>query len=293
MILPLLVAAAASMSAVSASPAQDVIRLWDGDAPYSKPNSLQEYVAESWGVLCVNNVTVPTLTVHPARGESSGRAIVILPGGGYERESFIAEGSEIAKHLAGRGITAAVLKYRIPLPEASDTPELLPTTDARRAVSLLRSMAATYGFDPTKVGVLGFSAGGHLAATVSVTPTDAESERPDYSVLVYAVTTIAPENREWLEATLFHRAMTPDEVDQYSLVDRVSQSTPPAFLTHAFDDDVVPISESQAYAAALAAAGRDLETHFFARGGHGFGPGRAADGTAQWLDLAADWINRQ
>ena len=273
--------------------AQDVMPLWSETPPLSKPNSLEEYIADSWGVPCAFNVTVPTLTVHPPRGENSGRAVVVLPGGGYEVESIIAEGKQIAESLSSQGITAAVLKYRLPLIEASDTPQLLPMADARQALARLRSMAATYDFDPQKVGVLGFSAGGHLATTVSVLRSDDQGENPDFSVLVYAVTTLEPENQEWLEDTLFHRPMTAAEKSQYSLVDNVTAETPPAFLVHAYDDDVVPIGESQLYAEALVAAGQEVEVHFFAKGGHGFGPGRSDDGTDQWLDLVGDWIKRQ
>ncbi len=191
--------------------AGEVFDLWEGQAPFSKPNALEEYVKESWGVPCVHNVTHPTLTVYPAQGENSGRAMIVLPGGGYEVESFIAEGSEIAEYLASNGITAAVLKYRLPLAEASDQPHLVPLTDARRAINLTKSMGGTYGFDPSKVGIMGFSAGGHLATAASVLTSKKEDENPDFSALVYPVTTMAPENRKWLEETLFHRPMTEDE----------------------------------------------------------------------------------
>ena len=274
-------------------PAQESIDLWEGAPPYSKSNSLEEFVKESWGVPCAHNVTHPTLTVYPALGDNSGRAMVILPGGGYVLESIVAEGSEIAEFLAAQGVTAAVLKYRLPLAEASDQPQLLPMTDARRAISLMRTMAKTYGFDPSKVGIMGFSAGGHLATAVSVLKSATESENPDFSGLIYAVTTLGTENRKWLEESLFHRPMTGEEVLQYSLVDHVDSDTPPAFLLHAYDDEVVPITESLVYAESLAAAGQDVEVHFFARGGHGFGPGRRGDGTDQWLGLLADWIKRQ
>jgi acetyl esterase/lipase len=140
---------------------------------------------------------------------------------------------------------------------------------------------------------MGFSAGGHLAATVSVLEAEDPLERPAFTVLAYPVTTLGPKNREWLEATLFHRPMTVDEQRRYALVDNVGPSTPPAFLVHASDDDVTPIRESQEYARVLRAAGRPVETHFFATGGHGFGPGRPRDGTDQWLALAAHWIRRQ
>jgi len=279
--------------AVSQPLAEDVVNLWEGQPPLSKENSLEENVQQAWGVPCVYNVTVPAMTVHRARETSSGQAVVVLPGGGYELESFEAEGRVIAEALAEQGITAAVVKYRLPLKEASDQPWLLPLTDARRGIALLRSLAVDYGFDPGKVGVLGFSAGGHLAATVSVLQSEEPSEIPDFSALVYAVTTLAPENRKWLEENLFHRPMTDEEVARYALVDHVVSTTPPAFLVHAYDDDVVPISESEVYARALIAAGGEVEVHYFPRGGHGFGPGRMDDGTAQWLSLVANWIKRQ
>jgi acetyl esterase/lipase len=273
--------------------AQDVIDLWDGPAPYSKPNSLEEYVEEAFGAPCTYNITEPTLTVYRAQSENSGRAIVIFPGGAYVLEAVETEGRLIAEHLASRGITAAVLKYRLPLVEASDQPHLLPITDARRALSLMRSLADTYGIDRAKVGIMGFSAGGHLATAVSVLTSNEADENPAYSAPIYPVTTLGEKNREWLENNLFHRPMTEEERHQYSLVDHVNESTPPTFLVHAYDDDLVPIAESQVYANALTAAGVDVESHFFAHGGHGFGPGRPEDGTAQWLDLLADWIKRR
>jgi len=273
--------------------AQDEILLWEGQAPFARPNDLEETVEQAWGVQCVVNVTIPTLTVYPPLGPLAAQAVIIFPGGGYEKESFQWEGHEIAAVLASHGITAAVLKYRLPLKAASDQPHLLPETDARRSVILMRSLADNYGFDAGRVGVMGFSAGGHLATVVSVLGPDDEQERPDFSLLLYPVTTLGDENRKWLEETLFHRPMTPVEQDRYSLVDHVTSATPPAFLAHSYDDDVVPIAESQVYAEALLSAGQEVEVHFFSRGGHGFGPGRPEDGTGQWLELAADWITRQ
>jgi len=273
--------------------AQDVIDIWTEKSPYSKSNSLEEYVKESWGVPCVHNVTRSNLTVYPAMWENSGRAMIVLPGGGYVLESIEAEGSLIAEFLSSRGITAGVLKYRLPLKEASDEPHLVPITDVRKAISVMKSMAKEYGFDREKVGIMGFSAGGHLATAVSVLTSENADENPDFSGLIYPVTTLGSENQKWLEETLFHRSMTDEEKLQYSLVDHVNEATPPAFLLHSYDDDVVPIAESEVYAEALTAMGQEVEVHFFARGGHGFGPGRQEDGTAQWLHLLADWIKRQ
>jgi len=277
----------------SVSSAGEVIDLWQGPPPFSKPNSLEEYVKESWGVPCVVDVTHPTLTVYPARGENSGRAMIVLPGGGYEMESIVAEGSEIAEFLSTQGITAAVLKYRLPLVEASDQPHLVPLSDARRAIQLMKSIADTNGFDSSKVGIMGFSAGGHLAATVSVLRSGNPDENPDFSALIYAGITLRAEIRKVLEENLFHRTMTDGEIRQYSLAENVSSATPPAFLVHAYDDDVVPINESTRYAEALTAVGQEVEVHFFARGGHGFGAGRPEDGTHQWMGMLADWIKSQ
>ena len=182
----------------SISGAEETIDLWQGEAPYSKPNALEEYIeVSSYGVPCAFNVTRATLTVHPAQGENSGKAMIILPGGGYTEESIVAEGQEIAVSLSAQGITAAVLKYRLPFKEASDQPHLVPIADARRAISLMKSMAEDHGFDPSKVGIMGFSAGGHLASTVGThfdygivdakDPIQKVSCRPDFMILMYPV----------------------------------------------------------------------------------------------------------
>lgn len=273
--------------------AQETIPLWAEQPPYSRSNALVETVIESWGVPCVKNVTNPTLTIHRAQGDNCGRAMIVLPGGGYALESIVAEGQRIAEYLSSKGIVAAVLKYRLPLTEASDQPHLLPMTDARRAIALMKTMAGDYGFDPAHVGIMGFSAGGHLATAVSVLTPDEPNERPDFSALIYPVTTLSGGNQKWLEESLFHRKMTEQERKQYELAGNVTKSTPPAFLLHAYDDKVVPIEESLLYAKALTDVGQDAEVHLFARGGHGFGPGRPGDGTSQWLSLLANWIKRQ
>jgi acetyl esterase/lipase len=273
--------------------AGDVVDLWEGPPPYSKAGSIEETVVENWGVPCVKNITRPTMTIFPAEGENTGRAVVIIPGGGYEVESFVEEGRKIASFLAAEGITAAVLKYRLPQKEISDTPWLLPMTDTQRAVAMMRSLAYSYGVDTSKVGVVGFSAGGHLAATVSVWPSEDPKGTPDFSALVYPAVTLSPENRKWLEKTFFHHAMTEDELKSWDLIGRIDASTPPVLMIHSADDDVVPLSESLLWAQTMIAAGGEVDAHYFATGGHGFGPGRAEDGTDQWLGLLANWVKRQ
>ena len=272
---------------------QQVIPLWDGaEPPYHKEHGVQEYEDDCFGVMCAYQVVNPTLTLYLPEGEPSGAAVVILPGGGYEVEAVYHEGYEIAETLSRQGTTAAVLKYRLPNPETSTRPELVPSADVHRALSILREQQQELGFQAEQFGVMGFSAGGHLAAQVSVHDDDNEKHNPDFSILVYGVSRLTEENRNWLEETLYHRAMTAEEVTYQTLLDHVDADTPPAFLVHAWDDDVCHYSESTLYAEALARNNVENEIHLFPHGGHGFGPGRAGDGTDQWLDPAANWLKR-
>lgn len=277
------------------SKAQQVLSLWDdNDAPYAKPHSIEEYQDDDcWGgVACIHQVVTPTLTLYLPKSEPNGTAVVILPGGGYEVEAVYHEGYEIAELLAATGTMAAVLKYRLPNPETSTKPWRVPEVDVRQALKLLRQRQSRLGFSAAKFGVLGFSAGGHLAASVSVNRSVEAEENPDFSILAYGVSIMNAANRKWLEQTLYHRPMTDDEVTYQTLLERVDANTPPAFLVHAYDDDVVPYAESTLYADALRRNGVAAEMHLYARGGHGFGPGREEDGTGQWVSLAANWLNR-
>jgi len=273
--------------------AQETIPLWDdGDPPYFKPHSVEEYEADCFEVVCAYQVVDPTITLYIPEEDPNGAAVVILPGGGYEVEAVYHEGYEIAEKLAQAGTVAAVLKYRLPDPATSTRPELAPSTDVRQALSLLRARQEELGFEALRFGVMGFSAGSHLAASVSLHRSDDVTQNPDFSMLIYGVSRLNEENRAWLEKTLYHRPMTDEELASQKLLDHIDEKSPPAFLVHAWDDEVCHYSESTLYAEALNSAGVDNEIHLFARGGHGFGPGRAEDGTDQWLGLAANWLNR-
>jgi len=289
----MLVALMAATSALSQD--KQVIPLWgEGGPPYAKPHSLKEYQDDDcWGnVSCIYQVVTPTLTLYLPDAEPNGTVVVILPGGGYEVEAVYHEGYEIAELLAAQGTVAAVLKYRLPNPATSTEPWRVPEIDVRGALRLLRAQQSKLGFSANKFGVLGFSAGGHLAASVSVHRTHEPAENPDFSILVYGVSVMNAANREWLEQTLYHRPMNDGEVAYQTLLEHVDETTPPAFLAHAFDDDVVPYQESTLYAEALQRHGIAAEIHLFTRGGHGFGPGRDEDGTNQWVNLAANWLDR-
>lgn len=273
------------------SEAQDMYTLWEGQQkPHYKENALREYEKESWGVMCAFDVTEPTLTVYEAEGQNTGKAVVVMPGGGYSLVAVYHEGHDVAKALAKRGITAAVLKYRLPNPESSDQPELVPLSDARRALKLLRQNAKRYGIDVDHVGVVGFSAGSHLSTVVSLWKSDDPEENPNFAALIYGVTNLSDANRKWLEESLYYREFSEPELARNRLLDLVSSDTPPSFLVHAYDDDTCKVEESTLYAQKLFEHGVPVEMHLFPKGGHGFGLGRKDDGTDQWLALFVNWV---
>jgi acetyl esterase/lipase len=273
------------------STAQDVYNLWeDGKKPYYKDNNLKEYKKELYETICLFNVTQPTLTVYKAKGNNLGKAVVIIPGGGYELVAMYHEGYDVAEKLSAQGITAAVLKYRLPNPKSSSQPNLVPLADTRRALQLLRDMSDAYGIDEEKVGVMGFSAGGHLATVASLWETDNKKEKPNYSAQIYGVTDLTEANMKWLEKSLYFRKLTNEEIDQNTLLDLVTANTPPTFLVHAYDDTVCNVEETTLYAKKLFEHNVLVETHLFPKGGHGFGLGRSKDGTDQWVDLFVNWL---
>lgn len=273
--------------------AQQEISLWGQEsAPYSKKSSLQEYVAPCWGADCAYQVVTPTLTIYKPEGKGDGNIVLVLPGGGYDVVAIFHEGSEIAEVLASKGTTAAVLKYRLPNPETSTHPELVPLSDVHQAMRMLRNEQARLGIEAERVGVMGFSAGSHLATFASLHRVANTGLNPDFSMLIYGVTNLTPINQEWLEKSLYHRKLTGAEIAEQTLLNHVDENSPPAFLVHAIDDDTCHFTESTLYADALTRNGVDVEMHLFPHGGHGFGSGRREDGTDQWLTLAANWLNR-
>ena len=273
--------------------AQSEIELWPDQAPpYSKPVEDREYIDDCWGgVRCAHRVTNPTLTLYPSE-EISQVWVLIAPGGGYDVVAIYHEGSEIAAAFVERGISAAVLKYRVPDSRTATRPEKVPFADLRRGMELLRAEQEQAGIRAGKIGVVGFSASGHLAVYSMVHPESNPILNPDFAILAYGTSRLNPINRDWLEKNLYYRPLTDDEEKKEVLLDWVTSDTPPAFLVHAVDDEVSHYTESTMYADVLRDNGVDAELHLFAHGGHGFGPGNDRDGTGQWIDLAANWIKR-
>jgi len=270
---------------------QEVYNLWeDQEKPFYQENNLEEYEEEVWGTTVVRNITKPTLTVYKAEGENTGKAVIIIPGGGYSVVAIYHEGYDLAKAIAEQGITAAVLKYRLPNSESSDQPQNVPLSDSRRALKLLRENAEMYGIEQNKVGVLGFSAGSHLATVTSLWKSEDSTENPNFSGLIYGVTILSDDNLKWLEESLYYRKLTGEEIAKNALLTLVNENTPRAFLVHAYDDGVCKVEESTLYAEFLHKHNVPVEMHLFPTGGHGFGMGREEGGTKQWVQLFINWL---
>jgi acetyl esterase/lipase len=271
--------------------AQDIYQIWEGqDKPYYKENSVEEYEKETWGTMCVFNVTEPKLSVYTAKGENTGIGVIILPGGAYAAEGIYLEGHDLAKVLVEQGITAAVLKYRLPNPDTSDHPHLVPLADTRQALKLLRQLADKYGIRKDRVGLVGFSAGSHLAAVASLRKSNNPEENPNFAGYMYGVFDLSEETIQLFEKNMYHRKMTEEELTQNRILDLVNEETPPAFLVHAYNDDLVSVEESIKFAEKLNVCMVPVEMHLFPKGGHGFGIGRKADGTDQWVSVFVNWL---
>jgi len=282
-----------ALSGLPAFAQQEIILWGDQTAPYSKKTTVQEHISPCWGADCAYQVVTPTLTIYNTPpGTGNGNAVLVLPGGGYDVVAIFHEGSEIAEILARNGTTAAVLKYRLPNPETSTQPELVPLSDVRQAIRILRDRQAEFQFEAERIGVMGFSAGSHLATFAGLHRASDTDLNPDFSMLIYGVTKLTPINQEWLEKSLYHRKLTDAEIAEQTLLDHVDEHSPPAFLVHAMDDETCHFTETSLYADALTGHGVEVEMHLFPHGGHGFGPGRKEDGTDQWLTLAANWLDR-
>ena len=272
------------------------IPLWPGGAPRARPVDGPEIagtVVDSTGNkklvggrpwIFVARVTQPTMTVYTPEGRNSGAAVVVFPGGGYNVLAMDLEGTEACEWLTSRGITCVLLKYRVPCAKVGpyrDCPTALE--DAQRTVGLVRFRAAEWHIDPSKIGVLGFSAGGHMVAAMSthfqkrlypdVDKADEVSCRPDFAVALY------PGHLAVREKGF---ALNPDL--------QVTSRTPPTFLLHAQDDPVDPVDNSLVYYSALRKAGVPAEMHVYLKGGHAFGLRPTESPITRWPQLVETWL---
>jgi acetyl esterase/lipase len=232
----------------------------------------------------VDKVSQPTMTVYSPVGRNTGAAVVVFPGGGYEVLAIDLEGTEACDWLTSRGITCVLLKYRVPCVKTGPYRNCLTALqDAQRTVGLVRFQAAQWHIDPHKIGVLGFSAGGHMVAAMSthfekrlypaVDRADSVSCRPDFAVALYPGHLAVPEKRFVLNPDI-----------------RVSRSTPPTFLLQAENDPVDPVENSLVYYAALRKAGVPAEMHVYVTGGHAFGLRPTSFPITGWPMLVETWL---
>jgi len=271
------------------SPGHAQVPIWPGPAPHAQPvpgpeqaTNLLSSAGEPWAA--VYNVSEPTMTVYSPKGTNTGVAVVVFPGGGYLCLAMGIEGTEICDWLTARGITAVLLKYRVPVTRVGPYEESpLALEDAQRTVGLVRFHAAGWQIDPHKIGVIGFSAGGHMVAAVSthfdkrlyppVDAADQESCRPDFAIALYPGHLWKPSANLKLNPNI-----------------PVTTNTPPTFLVQAENDPVDNVNNSLVYYLALKQAGVPAELHLYAQGGHGFGLRRTKFPITGWPRLAETWL---
>ncbi|RYZ62877.1 MAG: alpha/beta hydrolase [Chitinophagaceae bacterium] len=269
------------------------------------PNYQKTSEVEKWdttNIVRVSLVQTPAMDVYlPAGSNATGQAVVICPGGGYGILAYNWEGSDPARFLSAKGITAIVLKYRLPNSKSNITPHLTPLLDAKRAVRIVRANAAKWNIKKDQVGIMGFSAGGHLASTLAThfdagdaAATDSierQSSRPDFAVLVYPVISMSkPSMHSGSRNNLIGANPDSSLAILYSNELQVTKETPPTFLIHATDDKGVPVENSLLFYQALKDKGVPAEMHIYPTGGHGFGLGLGKGYLETWTDRLVDWL---
>lgn len=300
---------AAFLTLLPMSAHAETISLWPGSPPGGEKATAKEEVVErrrSEADLrdrITKGVQRPTLTVFRA-AKPTGAAILMAPGGGYSWVVMDKEGYEAAELFARRGVTVFVMTYRLPQEGWAAGPDT-PLQDAQRAMRLVRARASEFGVDPGRIGVMGFSAGGHVAGSLTfgfdkpvyaaVDAADRVSARPDFSMLMYPVATMRdPHVHAGSRKNLLGEQPSPERIAAYSLEDQVRADAPPTFLLHAVDDASVPVENSLRVFEQLKARRVPAELHVFEEGGHGFGL-RFAVGkpVAAWPDLVLAWMDRK
>ncbi|GAB3709747.1 hypothetical protein GCM10027592_46150 [Spirosoma flavus] len=296
LLICMLLATAAPQIAIS----QDIIKLWPDNAI---PNAIagaqitEKSETDANGILRISNVSVPTLTAYPApKDKSTGAAVMICPGGGYSILAASHEGSDVAAWFNSMGVTAFVLKYRLPNPAIMTNQQEVPLMDAMQGMTLISQNAGKYGIDPAKIGVMGFSAGGHLAATLAthyhMGPKASEQARPNFAILMYPVITFGEKahtgSRDKLLGTL---NTSPEMIKYYSNELQVTKQTPPTFLVHAENDKGVPVENSINFYLACLKNEVPAEMHLYPEGGHGFGLRTAKFGSLNnWPESCKAWL---
>lgn len=276
------------------------IPLWSGEIPNAKivTNYNEIKVFKDSIFYSTSNVTLPTISVFlPKEVKSNGTSIVICPGGGYSHLAIDKEGFKVAKWLNKLGITAFVLKYRLPNDLIMKNKIVGPLQDAQEAIRYVRRNAIKWNLNSEKIGIIGFSAGGHLASTLSThymdkvyDVTDTVSAKPNFSILIYPVISMNSKiTHKGSRNNLLGEKPMNALIEKYSNELQVNSNTPKTFLIHATDDKVVPVENSINYYLALKNNQVSAELHLFENGGHGFGLG-VEETSKSWTTLLQNWL---
>jgi len=278
------------------------LQLYNDIVPNSKPTTTTEKI-EKKEIIWITNVHIPDIAVYlPTKKFATGQAVVICPGGGYGGLAYDLEGTDIARYLNSIGIAGVVLKYRLPSIETSLEPHKTPLMDAQRAMRLVRFNAAKWNIDPGKIGIMGFSAGGHLASTLgthfdygnkaSADSIERNSCRPDFMILMYPVISFTDSClHSGSRKTLLGNNPDKDLIISYSNELQVKDDTPPAFFVHADDDSGVPVENTLLMYKALRKKKIPAELHILSEGEHGFGLALNNEHVASWSNSLKLWLN--
>lgn len=281
--------------------AQTVMPLYADSIPNSKPAPDEEKTDTSRkSVPMVSKVSVPTLTIYlPPKEKATGAAVVVIPGGGYRNVAIGHEGYDVAKRFNEMGVAAFVLKYRLPSDVTMVNKEIGPIQDAQRAILLVREKAKEWDIDKDRVGIIGFSAGGHLAATAGthfnhayINAGKRANLRPDFMILVYPVISFADSIcHKGSRENLLGNNPSPEKKMEYSNELQVTKKTPPTYLVHAENDSTVKVQNMLLFAAALQKNKVPFDFYLYEKGGHGFGLNNPSS-EVKWMDLVQEWMEK-
>lgn len=287
------------MTATNVLFAQQEFSIYEGPVPNALPCNKEEVVSKNaTGKIVIANVTSPTVMVfNPVKQDANKTAIIVCPGGGYARLASGHEGNEVAEAFNKIGVTVFVLKYRLPFDSCMTNKEIVPLQDLQQTIKLVRDRAAGFDINPAMLGVIGFSAGGHLVSTgitkfseSYIENTSNTSLRPDFAILGYPVISMdsAICHKGSRDNLLGKKAATA-KLNLFSSDMQVTAQTPPTFLVHASDDKSVPVENSIRFYQALIKNKVNAELHIYQNGGHGFGLHNATTSDA-WFERATTWM---
>jgi acetyl esterase/lipase len=279
--------------------AQQAFSIYEGPVPNALPCNKEEVVSKNaTGKIVIANVTSPTITVfNPVKQDVNKTAIIVCPGGGYARLASGHEGNEVAEAFNKIGVTVFVLKYRLPFDSCMTNKEIVPLQDLQQTIKLVRDRAAGFDINPSMLGVIGFSAGGHLVSTgitkfaeSYIENTSNTSLRPDFAILGYPVISMdSAICHKGSRDNLLGKKATAAKLNLFSSEMQVTAQTPPTFIVHASDDKSVPVENSIRFYRALLKNNVKTEMHIYQNGGHGFGLNNATTSDA-WFERAAAWM---